>query len=112
MRVAILGASGFIGRYLTAALELRGDSVVAASLRDAENAATQTANCDVVVNLAGEPIAQRWTPSVKARFIESRVDAPRRYLAALAAGATRPRTYVSASAIGYYGTSEDATFTE
>jgi uncharacterized protein (TIGR01777 family) len=42
----------------------------------------------------------------------SRVDAPRAYLAALARLGRRPAAYVSASAIGYYGTSRTATFTE
>jgi len=112
MRVGILGASGLVGRYLRAALELRGDEVVVASLRDPQDAARKTAFCNVVVNLAGEPIAQRWTDEVKHRLLESRVDSPRRYVEALAGGERRPEAYVTASAIGYYGTSNDATFTE
>jgi uncharacterized protein (TIGR01777 family) len=107
-----LGASGLVGRYLRAAIQLRGDDVVEAGLRDPQAAARQTSACDVVVNLAGEPIAQRWTDEAKRRIVESRVEAPRRYLESLAAEPHRPNAYVSASAIGYYGTSDDATFTE
>jgi uncharacterized protein len=112
MRVGILGATGFVGRYLATALELRGDEVIAATLRDPQDAARKTAYCDVVVNLAGEPIAQRWDDAMKHRLYESRVDAPRRYIEALAGSARKPGAYVSASAIGVYGPSATATFTE
>lgn len=112
MNVAVLGASGFVGAHLTQALQNRGDTVVTASLRDPETAARACAACDAIVNLAGEPIAQRWSEVVKRRIEQSRVDAPRRFLGALSQGSRRARAYVSASAIGYYGTSEDATFTE
>lgn len=112
MRVCILGASGFVGRHLRAALERRGDGVATASMRDPEAAARAAAGCDAVVNLAGEPLAQRWTARVKEKILTSRTELPRRFLDALAAGDARPATYVSASAIGYYGTSESATFVE
>ncbi len=112
MRVGIIGASGFIGRHLSAALHARGDEVVAASARDPQAAASAVAACDVVVNLAGEPIAQRWTPAVKERLATSRVDATNALLDALGRMDRRPRAYVSASAVGYYGTSESATFDE
>ncbi len=112
MKITVLGASGFVGRYLCTALRARGDVVTTASLRDAAAAAAASAGADVVVNLAGEPVAQRWTPKVKDGIRSSRVDAPRAFLAELAKHATKPRAYVSASAIGYYGTSETATFDE
>jgi uncharacterized protein (TIGR01777 family) len=112
MRVTVLGASGFIGRRLVAALRARGDDVVELSLRDPEAAAAATAGSDAVVNLAGAPISVRWTPATKAALQTSRVELPRRYLAALAGIADRPKTYVSASAVGYYGTSRSATFVE
>jgi uncharacterized protein (TIGR01777 family) len=112
MRVTILGASGFIGQHLSAALRARGDDVVEASLRDPAAAAAASAGSDVVVNLAGAPVAVRWTAAAKAAMWSSRVDASRDYLDALARIDPRPQAYVGGSAVGYYGTSRTATFTE
>lgn len=112
MRVGITGASGLVGHHLSAALRARGDEVVTASLRDPAAAAAAVAACDVVVNLAGEPIAQRWSDAVKERMRTSRVDAPRAFLDALARSDRKPAAYISASAVGYYEPSETATYTE
>lgn len=112
MNVLVLGASGFVGRHLAGALRARGDSVADGSLREPAAAADVAQECDAVVNLAGETLAQRWNASVKERIEFSRTELPRRFLDALAQRERRPTTYVSASAIGYYGTSESATFDE
>ncbi|MGA7356646.1 MAG: TIGR01777 family oxidoreductase [Candidatus Cybelea sp.] len=112
MKVLLLGGSGFVGTHLRKALAARGDEVMTASLRDPRAVASIAATCDAVVNLAGEPIAQRWNESVKQRIEASRVDAPRQLLDALAQSDRRTAVYVSASAIGYYGTSETETFVE
>ena len=113
MRVCVLGASGFVGRHLTQALQARGDEVTGVSLRDPSAAATTAATCDAIVNLVGEPIAQRWNDGVKQAILESRTDVPRRFIEALGRVESRKtKTYVSASAIGYYGMSETATFVE
>ncbi len=112
MRVGLVGASGFIGKHLQAVLTGRGDEVIAASLRDPRAAAVAVRECDAVVNLAGEPVAQRWTRSAKERMRRSRVDGTRELLDALARERTRPQAYISASAIGYYPPSEDAVYTE
>jgi uncharacterized protein len=112
MKVLLLGASGFVGRHLATALTARGDEIVNASLRDPSAAASVAASCDAIVNLAGEPIAQRWSESVKQRIETSRVVAPRRFLDSLAYRSRRCTVYVSASAVGYYGTSETETFVE
>ncbi len=112
MRVTILGASGFIGRHLGAALRARGDEVVASGLRDPAAAAAASAGSDVVVNLAGASVSERWTAAQKQAIEESRTALPHAYLDALARLPSRPAAYVSASAVGYYGTSPDATFTE
>jgi uncharacterized protein len=112
MKIIVLGSSGFVGKHLVTALRDRGDEVAAASLRDPVAAAALAADCDTIVNLAGEPLAQRWNAEVKRRIEDSRVAAPRRFLEALAQRPRRCTVYVSASAIGYYGTSETETFVE
>jgi uncharacterized protein (TIGR01777 family) len=112
VRVAVAGASGFVGRHLCAALSARGDGVVPVSLRDARAAAASCGGVDAVVNLAGEPVAQRWTAAAKERIRSSRIDATHALIAGLRDLTTPPRVYVSASAVGYYGTSETETFVE
>jgi uncharacterized protein (TIGR01777 family) len=112
MRVAVVGASGFIGRHLMEALRARADEAVPLSLRDPEAAGRACEGAAVVVNLAGEPVAQRWSEKAKEHIRSSRVDDPRTLIATLAKLERPPNAYVSASAIGYYGTSETATFTE
>ncbi len=64
------------------------------------------------MNLAGAPVAVRWTDAAKREIERSRVDLPRAFLSALERVEHRPKAYVSASAIGYYGISRTATFTE
>jgi uncharacterized protein len=112
MRVTVVGASGFIGRHLSAALRARGDDVVEASLRNVDAAGHACEGSDAIVQLAGAPVATRWTAAAKAEIRRSRVDATRQLVDRLAKVRARPKAYVSASAIGYYGASETATFTE
>lgn len=112
MRITILGASGFIGRHLTAALAKRGDDVNAVSLRDPARAAEASDGSDVVVNLAGAAVADRWNDERKRAITTSRVDLPHAYLQALGRVDKKPAAYISASAVGYYGISRTATFTE
>jgi hypothetical protein len=56
-----------------------------------------------VVNLAGEPVAQRWSDAVKDRIRQSRVAGTERLVEGLLAADPRPPVLVSASAAGYYG---------
>jgi len=112
MKVLMLGASGFVGKHLSAALQGRGDDVAHASLRYPSAAVDLATSCDAIVNLAGEPLAQRWNAAVKRRIGESRIGAPRHFLDELARCERRCTVYAGASAIGYYGTSETETFVE
>jgi hypothetical protein len=112
VNVTVLGASGFIGRHLCAALVARGDAVTEASLRDVDAAARACEGAGAIVNLSGESIAQRWTAEVKERIRSSRVDATHALIERLRKSAAPPKAFVSASAIGYYGASETATFVE
>ena len=112
MKVTVLGSSGFVGQALVAALTARGDEVRAVSLRDPARAAEAAGGSDAVVNLAGAPVSQRWSAAHKREIAHSRIDLPHAFLAALAHVERRPAAYVSASAVGYYGMSRTATFTE
>lgn len=82
------------------------------SLRDPAPAAEASADCSAIINLAGEPVAQRWTEEVKQKIEQSRTALPHAFMDALATHSAKPLAYVSASAIGYYGSSETQTFTE
>ena len=64
---------------------------------------------DAVINLAGASIGEkRWTPQRKAELRDSRILATRSLSAAIRQAAAPPRVFISASAIGYYGTSTGA----
>jgi hypothetical protein len=67
---------------------------------------------DVIIHLAGEPVAQRWTAEAKRRILESRVVGTRSLVEALAALPRRPEALICASAIGYYGSRGDEILTE
>jgi hypothetical protein len=118
MRVVVTGATGLIGRHLVAALGERGDEVVALSRSATNDLGVATvvwdpavgpappealAGAGAVVNLAGEPVAQRWNDAVKDRIRQSRVAGTERLVEGLLAADPRPPVLVSASAAGYYG---------
>jgi uncharacterized protein (TIGR01777 family) len=99
MKVAVTGASGFIGSRLVAGLRDRGDEAVALG----RGTSPDLSGVDGVVNLAGEPIAQRWSAAAKQRIRSSRVEGTQALAEAIAHADPRPRVLVSASAAGYYG---------
>lgn len=128
MRILVTGATGFIGRALVPFLVAGGHRVTRLTRRDVPPVAgaddvrcdlvsgrldpAVLADHDAVVHLAGESVAERWTPEKKARIRASRVDGTRRLAEALAALAEPPRVLVSASAIGIYGDRGDERLTE
>ena len=108
------GASGFIGSALTESLRRDGHRVArlgrgAVDVRwspergDVDAEALARLAPDVVINLAGEPIAQRWSADRKRRIRDSRVKGTQALAHALAAIPRKPSAIVSGSAIGYYG---------
>jgi len=124
MNITISGASGFIGRRLLKVLGSAGHSLHVLSRHAGANMPAgvrlsvwdpmkgqppreSLENADAVVHLAGEPVAQRWTPEVKRRIRESRVEGTRRLVESLSALPRRPGVLVAASAVGYYGSRGD-----
>ncbi|WP_298921316.1 TIGR01777 family oxidoreductase [uncultured Nostoc sp.] len=137
MKVAITGATGFVGSRLVQRLHGKGHKVVVLARNTAfaqkvfpseafpnleivaytPNASgswqSVIASCDGVVNLAGEPIAEgRWTPERKQEILNSRKLGTQKLVETIANANPKPTVLVNASAIGYYGTSESATFDE
>lgn len=106
--VAVTGATGFIGSRLVAALRDRGYTVVPVG-RDAsglpEGAPLREA--DAIVHLAGESIDGRWNAEKKRAIYDSRVLGTRSIVDRFASGELRARTFVCASATGYYGNRRD-----
>jgi uncharacterized protein (TIGR01777 family) len=107
--IGITGATGFIGHRLFQRLRLEGQPVRALA-RPLAPAAVQ--GCTAIVHLAGEPIAQRWTPEVKKRIRESRVEGTRRLIELITSVAKPASTLVCGSAVGYYGDRGDEILTE
>ena len=105
MNIAISGASGFIGRHLTAFLTEQGHQVVPLGrpmFREGTLGYLVQAlsHCDVVINLAGAPISRRWTPEYKRELYDSRINVTHRIIRALGAVRRKPQLMISASAEG------------
>jgi len=125
MKILVSGSHGLVGSALTKALRAQGDEVLSL-VRNTPKSPTEIAwqpngaldpaaldGIDVVVHLAGESIAAgRWNDEKKRRIRESRINGTTSISEALARNANPPRTFVCASAIGYYGNRADELLTE
>ena len=132
MKILITGATGFIGRQVILHLRDRGHAIVVLT-RDAEKAPVRLpiacpvfswqnadqpppreafADVDAVVHLAGENVINRWTSSRKKEIIKSRVESTRQLVATMQELARKPKVFVCASAIGYYGDRGDESLDE
>ena len=127
MKILISGASGFVGGALSEALRTDGHLIVRL-MRPGGRAAEGDVRwdpaagkididamegLDAVVHLGGASIAGgRWTPAYKMELRESRVRSTRVLVDALLRLRTKPRVFVCASAVGYYGNRGDEIVTE
>ncbi len=112
--VAVSGASGLVGSALSAFLTSGGHRVIRLVRRVARShdercwdpahpAPDLLSGVDAVVHLAGASIAGRFTPSHKREIRDSRIEPTRRLAKAAADADGGPSVFVTASAIGYYG---------
>lgn len=115
LTVAITGASGLIGRAFWAFCSAGGHTVRTVARRDGLTFDLDAVRgADVLVHLAGEPIAKRWNASVKGAIRRSRVDRTRLLCEQLhrLPEQERPKVMLSGSATGAYGDRGDAVLTE
>lgn len=129
LKVAVTGASGFIGSALAASLASDGHDVVRL-VRDRQRSTGDAAavfwdpregaldpgeleGIDVLVHLAGAGVGdRRWTPDRKKEILESRTLGTRLVAETLASLSRPPEVLVSGSAVGFYGNGGDTVLTE
>jgi uncharacterized protein (TIGR01777 family) len=125
--ILITGATGLVGSRLTEILTNRGDRVVHLS-RSRQSGAIRTFHWDVstkiidmnafdgidtIIHLAGAGVAdERWTAKRKIEILESRTRSTELIVNTLKKIPHRVQSFVSASAIGYYGFDRDQLFDE
>lgn len=132
-RIVITGATGTIGSRLVRQLADRGDHVIA-FVRDPENDVREAVGAaeyvewsaskregewnakidgaDAVINLAGAPIAKRWTKEWKKVIHDSRVLGTRHLVEAIRQAKRKPEVLINGSAVGFYGASAPEPVTE
>jgi uncharacterized protein (TIGR01777 family) len=124
MKIVIAGATGLIGRSLTNDLLESGNSIVALtrnlpSGKRPQHPALQfvrwdgrtpgdwcqsIVGADAVINMSGESLASgRWTTRRKQSLVSSRVNPTKTIVASLNGLDPKPKVFVNASAVGYYG---------
>ncbi|WP_264740393.1 TIGR01777 family oxidoreductase [Cytobacillus firmus] len=130
MRIAIAGGTGFVGNALVKKLLEKKNEVFILTrnktnkqqsknltyvqwLNDDDSPEDELEGMDVFINLAGESInSGRWTEERKKRILNSRITATKEVLRIISRLEEKPYTLINASAVGYYGTSQNETFTE
>jgi hypothetical protein len=128
MKIAITGASGFVGSALSRFLLEQGHKVTGMGTSAEPPMRTETglnwlradttvegdwqdavADADAVVNLAGRTIFKRWSRAYKAQLVASRVETTRNVVRAMGGDG---QILLSTSAVGYYGSREDEVLDE
>ena len=140
MKLLLTGCTGFIGRELIPLLIKEGHSITVISRQSKEklkliadnskirviqmNTADSSSwnkeeiqyslkNCEGVINLAGEPIAEkRWTADHRKVILESRIKTTKNLIKNLCILKKSPKVLISASAIGFYGSHPQTEFNE
>ncbi|KAJ8767214.1 hypothetical protein K2173_013611 [Erythroxylum novogranatense] len=132
MTVSITGATGFIGRRLVQ--RLHADNHFVHVLTRTKSKAEEVfpvkdfpgiviaeepewkdsiQGSNAVVNLAGLPVSTRWSPEIKKEIKKSRIRVTSKVVDLInSLPGARPTVLVSATAVGYYGTSETQVFVE
>jgi uncharacterized protein (TIGR01777 family) len=127
MKIAVTGATGLIGAALCERLRQEGNDVLVITRRENSSSPFTVVHwnpergeldtrslegVDAVVHLAGETIAERWTPEKKERIRTSRVAGTRFLVDGLKRLSKRPSVLIGSSAVGFYGNRGDEVLDE
>lgn len=115
-QILISGGSGLVGKQITSLLEKKGYEVAWLSrsrqgrksfIWDVEKGQIDPEAmewADAVIHLAGAGVAEkRWTSERKKLILESRTQSTQLLYSAIEKAENKPSTFISASAVGYYG---------
>ncbi|MBF8999809.1 TIGR01777 family oxidoreductase [Vibrio nitrifigilis] len=130
MKILITGGTGLIGRELIKLIMTHHLVVLTRNIYQARQKLAHISNSnlnfirsldelstlddfDAVINLAGEPIAdKRWTKQQKKRICDSRWSITQQLVSLIQASSNPPRVFISGSAVGYYGDHQASRFDE
>lgn len=125
MNFLISGGTGFVGKHLCQSLQVKGHHtyILTRSPLDYMNTkATTYIHYDYpieelppiegVINLAGESLLGYWSQKKKEKMKSSRLETTDALIQVMKQMKIKPNVFISGSAVGYYGTSEDLIFTE
>lgn len=127
MKILITGGTGLIGTHLVPALLAKDHEVIVLTRTakpsklkgltftawDGKTIAKEMGPVDVVINLAGAGIADsRWNDAYKKIITDSRVDATNACVKFIQSQNPKPTVFISASAVGIYGTKSNEILTE
>ena len=140
MKLLLTGCTGFIGRELIPLLIKEGHSLTVISRQskgklkaiannqsinviqmnpaessswDKEEIQNSLKSCEGVINLAGEPIAEkRWTTNHCKEITNSRIETTKNLIKNLSKIKRTPQVLINASAIGFYGSHPQTEFIE
>ncbi|HLR61425.1 MAG TPA: TIGR01777 family oxidoreductase [Lentibacillus sp.] len=125
MNIMITGGTGFVGKNLTQALTEKGHIVYI--LTRSPEKYTNTSHTafigydhpiedlrriHAVINLAGDSLFGYWTKKKKKAIRTSRIETTQKVIRMMKQMDRKPDVFISGSAVGFYGTSEDLIFTE
>ncbi|WP_042224993.1 TIGR01777 family oxidoreductase [Oceanobacillus manasiensis] len=125
MDILITGGTGFVGKHLTKALHENGHHtyILTRSPENKQNTDSATfigydhdvtllPHIQAVINLAGESLFGYWSKNKKQSILESRIEITQSLVEMMSKMDTKPDVFISGSAVGYFGSSEDKIFTE
>ena len=133
MKVLLTGGTGFIGKHLLRTLQKEGHRVIilkrnVTSSKKYENTSVEVHfwdakdkntlleyinRADAVINLIGEPVVKkRWSRLQKEKLEKTRIDSTNAIVQAILESNKKPEVLINASAVGYYGNTEDEEISE